>query len=63
LQPSGLAGFAQLYGARLTLLHIVEHVPEDRSNVDIALKDVDPVRYHEEKALASLDELAKQLAT
>ena len=55
------AELARLYGARLTLLHIVEHFPVDRSNVDIAPEDVDPAHYHEEKARAALAVLAKHL--
>lgn len=52
---------ARLYGARLTLLHVVEHFPVDRSNVDIAPEDVDPKQYHEERALAALADLARNL--
>ena len=55
------AELARVYGARLTLLHVVEHFPVDRSNVDIAPEDVDPARYHEQKALASLAELVTHL--
>ena len=52
------AELARFYDARLTLLHVVEHFPVDRSNTDIAPEDVDPVRYHLEKARASLADLA-----
>lgn len=55
------ADLARLYGARLTLLHIVDHFPVDRSNEDIAPEDVDPERYHQEKARSSLAKLAKHL--
>ena len=55
------AELARLYGAELTLLHIVEHFPVDRSNVDIAPEDVDPERYHREKALGLLTDLARRL--
>lgn len=55
------AELARIYGADLTLLHVVEHFPVDRSNVDIAPEDVDPARYHEEKARALLAELVTQL--
>lgn len=55
------ADLARAYGARLTLLHVVEHFPVDRSNVDIAPEDVDPAAYHEEKARAALASLAKEL--
>ena len=53
------AELARLYGAELTLLHVVEHFPVDRSNTDIAPEDIDPARYHREKALASLADLAR----
>jgi len=55
------AELARLYGAELPLLHVVEHFPVDRSNTDIAPEDIDPARYHEEKALASLADLARHL--
>ena len=55
------ADLASLYHARLTLLHVVEHFPVDRSNDDIAPEDVDPARYHEEKARAALADLAGHL--
>lgn len=53
--------FARLYGAQLTLLHVVEHFPVDRSNLDIAPEDIDPVQYHEEKALRALRVAAGKL--
>ena len=52
------AEVARLYDAPLTLLHVVEHFPVDRSNEEIAPEDVDPVHYHEERAHAALSELA-----
>ena len=55
------ADLAQRYDARLTLLHVIEHFPVDRSNRDIAPEDVDPLHYHEERARRSLSELARQL--
>ena len=55
------ADLARRYGAQLTLLHVVEHFPVDRSNVDIAPENIDPEQYHQEKASAALMELAKQL--
>ena len=55
------ADLARVYGARLTLLHVIEHFPVDRSNVDIAPEDVDPVEYHENKARGSLASLARRL--
>jgi len=55
------ADLARRYGARLTLLHVVEHFPVDRSNVDIAPEDIDPAKYHLDKARSALADLAKQL--
>ena len=55
------ADLAQRYDAHLTLLHVVEHFPVDRSNTDIAPEDVDPERYHEDKASEALADLARQL--
>jgi universal stress protein A len=55
------ADLARRYDARLTLLHVVEHFPVDRSNVDIAPEDVDPEHYHEDKARAALADLATHL--
>jgi universal stress protein A len=55
------ADLAQRYGAQLTVLHVVEHFPVDRSNSDIAPEDIDPKRYHEEKAQQCLAELTRHL--
>lgn len=55
------AEMARRYGAQLTLLHIVEHFPVDRSNVVIAPEDIDPKLYREENARASLAKLSKHL--
>jgi len=55
------ADMASRNGAELTLLHIVEHFPEDRSNVEIAPEDVDPAVFREERARASLVEFGKHL--
>ena len=55
------ADAARHHGAKLTLLHVVEYFPEDRSNVDIAPEDVDPRAYREQKALAALQGFSRQL--
>lgn len=55
------ADMARRYGAQLTLLHVVEHFPEDRSNVEISPEDVNPAAYREEKARESLADLAQHL--
>ncbi|MEJ2643742.1 MAG: universal stress protein [Gammaproteobacteria bacterium] len=41
---------ANCFGARLTLLHVVENFPEDRSNDVIAPEDADPRHYRESEA-------------
>lgn len=48
-------------GAKLTLLHVVEHFPEDRSNEEIAPEDVDPKTFREQKARAELEQQATRL--
>jgi len=55
------AELAKRYAARLTLLHVVEYFPEDRSNVQIAPENADPVQFREEQAREALAELARQL--
>ena len=55
------ADMARHYGAKLTLLHIIECFPEDRSNEEIAPEDVDPKTYREEQAKASLSESAQSI--
>ena len=49
---------AKLYKAKLTLLHVVEYFPEDRSNAQIPPEDADPAQYREQQALALLSEHA-----
>lgn len=56
------AQLAERYGAQLTLLHVIEHFPEDRSNEIIAPEDADPAAYREERAKAGLAEVAERLA-
>ncbi|MBL3529596.1 MAG: universal stress protein [gamma proteobacterium endosymbiont of Lamellibrachia anaximandri] len=48
-------------GAQLTLLHVVEFFPEDRSNEQIAPEDTDPVKYRMSRARAKLAEQARFL--
>ncbi len=40
----------KIYGSQLTLLHVVEHFPEDRSNEEIAPENVDPAHYRMDRA-------------
>jgi nucleotide-binding universal stress UspA family protein len=49
---------ASTSGAKLTLLHVVGHFPEDRSDKEIAPENQDPMAYREEMAMASLKEQA-----
>lgn len=52
---------ARSEGAELTLLHVVQRFPVDRSNESIVPEDIDPAEYHEEQARAELNRLASQL--
>lgn len=52
---------AQRNDAHLTLLHVVEYFPEDRSNLQIAPEDADPATFRKEQAFKLLDELAQRL--
>ena len=51
---------ARLLGAKLSLLHIVEYFPEDRSNEFIAPECDDPAGFVESQAHLGLNELAKR---
>jgi len=55
------AELAKFYGAQLTLLHVVEYFPEDRSNEQIAPENIDPKEYRKEQARTALATLAQQL--
>ena len=50
---------AKLDNAKLTLLHVVENFPEDRSNIQIAPENIDPKEYREEQALSLMSEQIK----
>lgn len=52
---------ARLYDAKLTLLHVLEHFPQDRSNEVIAPEYSDPARYRESQARTGMTELANRL--
>jgi len=54
------AELAQFYDAQLTLLHVVEYFPEDRSNEQIASEDADPMRFREQEVLESMTKLLQQ---
>lgn len=52
------AWMASLYGASLTLLHVIDCFPVDRSNTLIAPEDRDPLTYERERAWERLESLA-----
>jgi universal stress protein A len=54
------ARMASLHGAALTLLHVVEHFPVDRSNTLITPEDRDPLVHAREHALGRLESLMHQ---
>ncbi|MDD5330998.1 MAG: universal stress protein [Sulfuricella sp.] len=55
------ADLARRYGARLTLLHVIEHFPEDEPTGRIAPEDVDPTAFLVRRAEAGLEQLAGRL--
>jgi len=55
------AALARSTGAQLTLLHVVEFFPEDRSNEQIAPEDTDPAHYRMSRAREGLAEQARRL--
>lgn len=55
------ADLARRYDAELTLVHVVEYFPEERSNQMIAPEDVDPATFREQQAHRMLAELATHL--
>ncbi len=52
---------ARLCGARLTVLHVVEYFPGERSNQRIAPEDQDPAQYEAGRARERLSELVREL--
>lgn len=55
------AAIQRLTGARLTLLHVVEYFPGERSNKRIAPEDIDPMDYESARALERLERTAASL--
>ncbi len=55
------ADLARRFGARLTLLHVIDNFPEVRSNEEIPPEDEDPARYRKEQALQRLKSLAGEV--
>jgi universal stress protein A len=52
---------AELEGARLTLLHVIEHFPVNRSNDVIVPENRDPKSFREEQAKEALEAQAVRL--
>ncbi len=55
------AALAQQNGATLTLLHVVEHFPEDIPVNPIPPEDVDPATFYQQHANATLSKMAEEL--
>lgn len=55
------AELARMHNAQLTLFHVVEYFPEDRSTLLIAPEDVDPAVYEKNRASKMLTDLATKL--
>jgi len=55
------AELARAYGAKLTLMHVVEYFPEQRSNEWIEREGEDPKDFEQRKAQEGLDKLAGQV--
>jgi universal stress protein A len=53
------ARLAGLFGAELTLMHVIEHFPVDRSNAVIAPEDRDPLAFERERSVSRLGDLAE----
>ena len=55
------SNFAKLFGARLTILHVLEHFPEDMPVSLIPHEDVDPQKYFTDRARGSLEKLCDRI--
>ena len=55
------ADLVKLTGAGLTILHVLEHFPEDIPNDSIAPENTDPEKYYTDKASIKLQEITKLL--
>jgi universal stress protein A len=49
---------AEVYEAKLTLIHVIDHFPVDRSNAMIAPEDQDPLAYEQDQSRRRLQEVA-----
>jgi universal stress protein A len=55
------AAVARRFNARLTLLHVLEHFPEDEPTDLIPPEDVDPAEFQRQRRQAKLVELTKEI--
>jgi len=55
------AAVARQNGAALTLLHVVEHFPQDIPITPIPPEDIDPAAFYRQRAEADLSELSESL--
>ena len=55
------ARLARSAGAHLTLLHVVQRFPVDRSNELVVPEDIDPADYRREQARGELNRLLERL--
>lgn len=55
------ANLAKEHGARLTMLHVIEYFPENRSNELVAPEDKDPKAFRKEKAMEALAQQATRI--
>ncbi len=52
---------ARLHGARVSLVHVIEHFPADMPTQWVAPEDVDPATYYRGRAAKALAQLAADL--
>jgi universal stress protein A len=55
------ADLARRYGARLTLLHVIEHFPQDVTEASIPPEDVDPTKFFLTEGRRRMSELAIEI--
>lgn len=56
---SRAGALARAFGSRLTLAHVIDHFPIDRSNEVIAPEDQDPLDYEQNRSAEQLHALAR----
>ena len=55
------ADLAHRYAARLVLVHVIEHFPEDMPNDPIVPENLDPATFYRERARQNLADLAEKI--